>query len=224
MGKSSTKGTPSRVDDKSAGVFPNSRFQSAGLFFDQYAIELAAALGSINRTQLDLAIAILEDAVERDATIFTCGNGGSAAIANHMVCDHQKGINTDTGLQPKLISLSSNVELLTAVSNDISYAEVFAFPLRIHGRRGDVLVTVSSSGNSENIVQAIRAAKTLGIKTVALTGFDGGRSRKEATAAIHVDGWNYGVVEDAHQTCMHVMAQYIRHKVIPKKLLGHRRF
>jgi D-sedoheptulose 7-phosphate isomerase len=205
-------------------TFPNRRHPSTGDYFDQYASELAAALASIERAQLDAAVKILQGAHLRDATIFCCGNGGSASIANHMVCDHQKGVNCDTNLLPRVISLSSNVELITAVTNDIGYADVFAFPLRIHGRKGDVLVAVSSSGQSENIVRVLTAAADMGMETIALTGFDGGASRKLASVTIHVDGWNYGVVEDAHQACMHVLAQYLRHNSIPEELLGKRRF
>ena len=205
-------------------TFPNRRHPSAGDYFDQYATELATALASIDRAQLDAAIAILTGAHERDATIFCCGNGGSASIANHMVCDHQKGVSCDTSLRPRVISLSSNVEVMTAVTNDIGFADVFAFPLRIHGRKGDVLVAVSSSGKSENIIRALKAAAEVGMETIALTGFDGGDSLKLASATIHVDGWNYGVIEDAHQACMHVLAQYLRHEAMPEELLSKRRF
>lgn len=205
-------------------AFPSQLTPSAGVYLDQYAAELTAALASIDRTQLDSAVGILLNALKADATIFCCGNGGSAAIANHMVCDHQKGINSSTEFRPKVVSLSSTVEVITAVSNDIGFADVFAFPLRIHGRKGDVLVTISSSGNSENIVRALEAASELGMETIALTGFDGGRSRQMAHAAIHVDCWNYGIVEDAHQACMHVMAQYIRIGGVPKNLISQLRF
>jgi phosphoheptose isomerase len=183
-----------------------------------------AALASIRREQLNLAVKILEGALESDATIFCCGNGGSAAIANHMLCDHQKGINAGTHHRPRVVSLSSNVEMATAVSNDIGFSEVFAFPLGIHGRKDDVLVAISSSGDSENIVRALAAAANLGMRTIALTGFDGGRSRGLAEVAIHVDGRNYGVIEDAHQACMHVMAQYLRHLAIAQETLGQHRF
>jgi len=218
------KRAPINGEGRLRPLFPNSRIESPGVYLDQYAVEVAAALSSIDRREFDLAVAILEDALKRDASIFTCGNGGSAAIANHMACDHQKGIHADTELRPRVISLSSNVEVITAISNDIGFADVFSYSINLHGRSGDVLVTVSSSGNSENIVRAIEAAARLGMETIALTGFDGGRSRELATAAIHVDGWNYGVIEDAHQACMHVMAQFLRLKVIPDELLGQRRF
>jgi phosphoheptose isomerase len=205
-------------------ICPSKRFATPGSYLDQYVEEGAQAFATIDRAQFNLAVFILADALERDATIFSCGNGGSAAIANHMACDHQKGLSSDTQLRPRVVSLSANAEVLTAVGNDIGYAEVFAFPLRLHARSGDVLVTISSSGNSENIVRALKAASELKMKTVAMTGFDGGRSRRMADAAIHVDHHNYGVVEDVHQACMHVLAQFLRHRVIPEEMLGRCQF
>jgi D-sedoheptulose 7-phosphate isomerase len=203
---------------------PGSHFATPGSYLDLYVAEGIRAFATVDRTQLDLAVFILTDAIDKDATIFICGNGGSAAIANHMVCDHQKGLSSDTRLRPKVVSLSSNVEVMTAVSNDIGFADVFAFPLRLHARSGDVLVVISSSGNSENIVRVLDAASAMKMKTIALTGFDGGRSRSMVDAAIHVDAWNYGVVEDVHHACMHVLAQFLRHRLIPEEMLSHCQF
>jgi D-sedoheptulose 7-phosphate isomerase/D-glycero-D-manno-heptose 1,7-bisphosphate phosphatase len=110
-----------------------------------------------------------------------------------------------------VLSLSSNVEIITAVSNDIGYAESFAHPLSLHGRTGDLLIAISSSGNSENIVRALKVAESIGMTRITFTGFDGGRCKELSDANIHVISHNYGVVEDVHQACMHVLAQYVRH-------------
>jgi phosphoheptose isomerase len=142
--------------------------------------------------------------------VFSCGNGGSASIANHLQCDHLKGVRTETDLTPKVLSLNSNVELLTAVANDIGYEEVFAYQLQSQSRPGDVLVAISSSGRSDNIVRALRWANEHGLRTIALTGFSGGEARKVADVAVHVDCTNYGVIEDLHQAVMHGLAQYVR--------------
>jgi phosphoheptose isomerase len=191
--------------------FPGHRYSSAGEYLTAYAAQVTAALASVDRGHLDRAAALLAACLERDGTIFACGNGGSAAIANHLGCDHQKGIHTGTHHRPRVVSLSSNVAVITAVSNDIGYADCFAHPLSLHGRPGDLLITISSSGNSENIVRALEAAGTLRMTRIAFTGFNGGRSRQMADASIHVDAHNYGVVEDVHQSCMHVLAQFVRH-------------
>jgi phosphoheptose isomerase len=193
---------------------PSPASASVGNFLDDYCLTLAAALESIDRLQFRVAVETLSDAMDRDATIFVCGNGGSAAIANHMVCDHQKGVSTDTFRTPKIVSLSSNIELVTAIANDIGYEEVFSYALRLHARRGDVLVTISSSGNSENIVKALWEASTIGMHTIAMSGFDGGRSRAMADVSLHVAVDNYGVIEDSHQTCMHVLAQTLRARAL----------
>lgn len=204
--------------------FPSRRYESAAAYIADYASALTAAHASIDGAQLDAAAAILSAAHTADATIFTCGNGGSASIANHMVCDHQKGVSNDTALRPRVVSLSCNVELLTATTNDVGFAEAFALPLSLHARKGDVLVAISSSGDSENIVRALTVARELGLKSIALTGFNGGRARNMADIALHVDAANYGILEDAHQTIMHALAQFLRQRSMPAELLGKRRF
>jgi len=190
--------------------FPAGRYATAASFFDGYADEATHAAKSVDGAALDRAAAILLDAYTSGAAVFTCGNGGSAAIANHLQCDHSKGVRTDTDLVPKVVSLSTNVELLTAIANDVSYEDVFVYQLQSHSVPGDVLVAISSSGRSPNIVRALTWARDRGLRTIALTGFGGGDARTIAEVAIHVDGANYGIVEDLHQAIMHALAQYIR--------------
>jgi D-sedoheptulose 7-phosphate isomerase/D-glycero-D-manno-heptose 1,7-bisphosphate phosphatase len=102
------------------------------------------------------------------------------------------------------------VELLTAIANDLGYENVFVHQLQSQSRPGDVLVAVSSSGRSPNIVRALTWAQDNGLRTIAITGFDGGEARTVAEVCIHVDCANYGVIEDLHQAVMHALAQYIR--------------
>lgn len=190
--------------------FPAASYPSAGSYFGAYADETARALRSIEPAALDRAAAILLDAYTRGAGVFSCGNGGSASIANHMQCDHMKGIRTATDLVPRVVSLNANMELVSAIANDLGYEEVFAHQLQSQSGPGDVLVAVSSSGRSPNIVRALTWARECGLRTIALTGFGGGDARTVAEVAIHVDCTNYGIIEDLHQTIMHALAQYIR--------------
>lgn len=205
-------------------AFPEHPFPSIASFYTAYAEELALAARSVSGEALDRAQAVLSAAIARDAQIFACGNGGSAAIANHLVCDHTKGVCTDTGLRPRVQSLSSNVEVLTAIANDIDYAQVFAWQLSLLARPGDVLITISSSGDSPNVVEAVRWARENGVATISLTGFSGGRSATEADVNIHVAAENYGVVEDLHQSLMHVLAQFLRQSRMPAELVAVRKF
>ncbi|MCW2930532.1 MAG: phosphoheptose isomerase [Actinomycetia bacterium] len=190
--------------------FPAAPFVHAGSYWGEYIKELTRAGETIDPEAMQRAVDILIEAYTTGARTFSCGNGGSASISNHMQCDHTKGVRTATDLIPHVLSLTTNVELLTAIANDISYADVFTYQLQSQARPGDVLVAVSSSGRSKNIVDAIAWANENGLHTIAITGFQGGAARTTAEVAIHVDCTNYGVVEDLHQAVMHSLAQYVR--------------
>ena len=205
-------------------TFPDKYFGDIGAYADAYYDRLSLAAAYIDRGALAGAVRILKGALDRDAQIFSCGNGGSASIANHLLCDFAKGIQTDTPHRPRVVSLASNVEILTAIANDISYDDVFVYQLATQAREGDVLMTISSSGDSENIIRALAHARANGIPTIAMTGFSGGRSRKNADVHIHVSGDNYGVVEDTHQSIMHLLAQFLRLSSMPREQIANRKF
>jgi len=190
--------------------FPMAPHASAASYFDAYAEEMARAAKSVDSAILERAAVTLAEAYVRGARVFSCGNGGSASIANHMQCDHMKGIRTATDLRPHVLSLSSNVELVTAIANDTDYENTFVYQLQSQSEPGDVLLAVSSSGRSPNIVRALTWARDQGLRTIALTGFDGGAARAVAEVSVHVDCTNYGIVEDLHQAIMHALAQFIR--------------
>jgi histidinol-phosphate phosphatase family protein len=190
--------------------FPVARYETADAFARDYSSELAKGMATIDLVQVERAAGLLNAAYARDAVVFACGNGGSASIANHLQCDHSKGVRNGTELHTRVVSLSANAELLSAIANDIGYESVFEYQLQSQGRAGDVLVAVSSSGRSPNIVRALEWAAAHGMETISLTGFEGRPARDMASVSIHVDSQNYGVVEDAHQACMHLLAQYVR--------------
>ena len=204
--------------------FPHSQTQDIAAYFDGYAEELARAAASLPRAELARAQSLLHDCIARDGSIFACGNGGSAAIANHLVCDFGKGMRADTAMRPRVRSLSSGPEILTAIGNDLSYAETFSLQLDGFARPGDLLISVSSSGDSENIVRAVQWARENGVATIALTGFGGGRSATLADVNLHIASTNYGVVEDLHQSIMHALAQFTRQSLMPAELVRQRRF
>jgi phosphoheptose isomerase len=202
---------PAQPADASPVKFPVAPHANASSYFDAYADEISRAAKTIEAAALDRAGALLIEAYAGGSRAFSCGNGGSASIANHMQCDHVKGVRTGTDLAPRVHSLSANVELLTAIANDLGYEDVFVYQLQTQAEPGDVLVAVSSSGRSPNIVQALTWARDHGLRTIAVTGFDGGASRRVAEVSIHVECANYGVIEDLHQAVMHALAQYVRH-------------
>lgn len=138
------------------------------------------------------------------------GNGGSAAIADHFCCDFVKGVRNDTNLRPRCTSLVSNGPVLTAIANDYSYNSIFS--KQIEYVEPSLVIAVSSSGNSKNIVEGLQAARSLGIKTIALVGFDGGDVLKQnlADVVVHINTDNYGIIEDSHMMILHSWVQKIR--------------
>lgn len=169
----------------------------------KYASVLHCALLGIDEGALDAAFDRIKESRRMGGTVYVAGNGGSAAIAEHLMCDFMKGSNI------KVQSLVSNVAMLTAMANDLDYQDIFAAKLKMVGASSrDVLILVSSSGMSPNIVRAIEYAKELSIPVIGLSGFNGGILRDECDVSLHVPVHNYGVIEDAHQAIMHVLAQW----------------
>jgi D-sedoheptulose 7-phosphate isomerase len=210
--------------DVARSKFPTVWFESASQYFEAYRDEIIRSWSTVDPAAVTAAAQVLIDCIDRDGVIYACGNGGSAAIANHLLCDFQKGIQTDTTAKPRVVSLSCNLEIITAIGNDIGYEDIFVYQLRTMARPGDVIVTISASGNSENIVRAMNWAKNNGVPTIALVGFAGGRSGALADVMIHVAAQNYGTVEDVHQSIMHILAQYLRQSRMKAEQIAHRHF
>ncbi|MBI2979151.1 MAG: SIS domain-containing protein [Rhodospirillales bacterium] len=205
-------------------TFPDEKFSSVAGYAAAYFAEVGRAQASVDRKKLTQALKLLDAAYERGATLYVCGNGGSASISNHLVCDHSKGGQTDTDLRPKVVSLATNIEMITAIANDIDFDDVFVYQLRTLAEKGDVLLTISASGDSENVVRAAEWANKNGIEVIAFTGFKGGRTAMLANVNLHVKGDNYGVVEDAHQSLMHILAQYVRLSRMKEDVIKKRKF
>lgn len=182
--------------------------------YSNYLDHLKSVLDSLNMDELDAATHILADAFNKDRTVFVAGNGGSAATASHLACDFCK---TTLGKQPKSvdrrlrsIALSDNVPLMTAYGNDCEYQDIFAEQLRTLARAGDVLIVITASGNSPNVVRALEAAKQIGVKTIGFLGFKGGKSKDLADHYILAESENYGVIEDAHSVFMHMLTEHLK--------------
>jgi D-sedoheptulose 7-phosphate isomerase len=174
-----------------------------------YANTLSEALLSIDWQQLYLAISAIETVRSRSARLWVAGNGGSAAISDHLLCDWVKGTFTTAQPPLRVHSLVSDTAMLTACANDFGYEASFSRQLEMRAQPGDVVICLSSSGNSPNIIAALRQAHAMGLKTIAFTGFNGGVAAKLADISLHIPAQNYGVVEDCHQILMHNIAQYI---------------
>ena len=174
-----------------------------------YANRVRAGLESVDKEQLEKVLQVLDVAYRKRIPVFVCGNGGSLTMSDHFHCDHAKGTHYDALLRPKIEPLTSG-SILTAIANDIGYEDVFSFQLSMKGSAGDILVAISASGNSPNIINAIKQAHKLNMETIAFVGFEGGEAAKLSDYVLHVREDNYGIVEDCHQCLMHILAQQIR--------------
>ncbi len=184
-------------------------------FASAYIGYLQSILQKLNTAEIGRFVETLLDARRRGATIFFIGNGGSAATASHFANDISIGTNSYD--QPfRAISLTDNVPVITAIGNDFGYEEIFVRQLRVLGQKGDVLVAISASGNSPNLLTAMAYAKQAGIKTVAITAFDGGKMKSAADEGIHVPTGprEYGPAEDAHMVLDHLVGAYLMRYVL----------
>ena len=178
-------------------------------FLEGYADSLRQGLIAVDPAALTSACQMIEQAGAQGHHVYAIGNGGSAAIADHLCCDLTKGADVP-GCPPIVTtSLAANMPLYSAIANDLEFAEVFSRQIELFGHKGDVLIAISSSGNSENILRAVRRASERDMLTIGLSGFSGGALRSLADISLHVPVDNYGVVEDAHQALMHIVAQFI---------------
>lgn len=179
-------------------------------FAKAYLDYLKAVLSAIDIREIARFVETLLDAREKGATVFIIGNGGSAATASHMANDFS--IGTDSYEKPfRVLSLTDNTPVITALANDFGYEHVFTRQLRVLAKRGDVLVGISASGNSPNLLNAFEFAKEAGLKTVAITAFDGGKMKLMADEGIHVptESKEYGPAEDAHMVLDHLVGAYL---------------
>lgn len=158
-------------------------------------------------------LGVLKNSVRNNQKIFVAGNGGSAALANHYVCDLSKGANKDweNNLNRyQAICLSSNIGYLTAISNDSHYQDIFKQQLVNLASPNDILILISSSGNSPNIVKAAEYAKERGLTVIGISGFSGGRLKEVCHHSAHLNVLSYEVCEDIHGIFGHFLSTYLR--------------
>lgn len=179
-------------------------------FITAYYERFAQALLDFDKGPLRDVLAVFDKVIADGGIVWVAGNGGSAAIANHTVCDASKGTHVEGHPPFRTVSLAANVEMLTAIGNDISYDAVFSEPLKYYLTEKDALLVVSSSGNSPNVVKACEYANARGVPTVAFVGFKGGKLKEIATHVVHIAVDNYGIVEDTHQSLIHALTQYMK--------------
>ena len=186
-------------------------------FYLQYINEEENLLKKINFKELDKIIKTIKKCLKNNNIIYTCGNGGSSSLADHFTCDFIKQTNNKTNLKVKSISLASNFSLISAIANDINYDQIFSFQIEKLGKKNDILFLFSVSGNSKNLLNAVKKAKEMRIKTISFTGFNGGKLSKMSDLNLNFPIANYGIVENCHISIMHYLSQYLRNTSLKSK-------
>lgn len=177
-------------------------------FPEKYRSELLEAIDRIDTGRVETAIDWFRQARDGSRNIFVCGNGGSASTASHFTCDIVKGASLDRPARFRIMALADSLATLTAYSNDVSYDCVFVEQLKNFAQPGDLVMCISGSGNSPNVVRAMEYANSIGCKTIALTGRDGGKLGPLAQLNIHVGVPHMGRIEDAHMVVCHMIAYH----------------
>lgn len=172
-----------------------------------YLLRLMEAISHVKVSEIDDAFALISKIRENNGTVWICGNGGSSATASHMQVDLSFGVSP--GVRAR--SMSDNSAALTATANDVSYEKIFSRQLELEGCEQDMLLVISASGNSANLVHAVVTAKELGMPTCGFLGFDGGCLKELVDISVHTptrDG-DYGVAEDLHASLNHILKEML---------------
>ena len=177
-------------------------------FAAKYRHSLTETLATLNNDAIDKAILWMKEARDNGQTIFVAGNGGSASTASHFACDMVKGASFTRDKRFKVMALTDNLATITAYSNDVGYECVFVEQMRNFAKPGDLFLAISGSGNSPNVVSAMDYANQHGLKTIAMTGRDGGKLGPKANLNLHVPSPHMGRIEDAHLIMCHTICYY----------------
>ena len=179
-------------------------------FAKSYFDYLKEIIDKIDVSEINEFVEVILAARENASTIFFMGNGGSAATASHFANDLAFGSN-EYKKPFRVMSITDNVPILTALGNDFGYNEIFVRQLKVYGKEGDLLVGISASGNSQNLISAFEYALSTGIRTIALTAFDGGKMKQIADQGVHVPTKmkEYGPAEDVHMILDHLISNYL---------------
>lgn len=177
-------------------------------FVEDYRNRVLQAISRIDLAAVHQAIEWFKEARQHQRQIFVCGNGGSASTASHFVCDMVKGASYQRPQRFRILALTDSLPTITAYSNDVGYDCVFVEQLKNFAQPGDIVMALSGSGNSPNVVRALEWANSAGCKTIALTGRDGGKLGPLAHLHIHVPEQHMGRIEDAHMIICHMIGYY----------------
>lgn len=190
---------------------------AVGMDVEAYLERLTTAVGALPRHELTRLGDMLSRAYRNDKQVFTLGNGGSASTASHMAADIAKNTIRPNMRRFRVLSLNDNAAMVTALANDLGYEHVFREQLQNLIRPGDLLIAISASGDSDNVLRAIHYARERCAEVAGILGFDGGKAASLVDVAVVVPSDHYGVIEDVHLIINHIIVDYFKSKLLDEE-------
>lgn len=180
-------------------------------YFNDYRKRLNRLLDQVDIETFEQVLSTIISAFKSGKTVYVCGNGGSAATASHIQTDFSFFVRYFTKFRPKVVALTDNVPMITAVGNDTSFDDIFVEQLKGHFNNGDVIICISASGNSENVIRAAQYANDNEGKSIAFVGFTGGKLKDIVTHSLYTPNarGDYGPIEDLHMIYEHLIVNYL---------------
>ncbi|MBQ6026176.1 MAG: SIS domain-containing protein [Lachnospiraceae bacterium] len=175
------------------------------MYIEKYIEDEKKVLDMLDRNEINRALNLLEECLKNDSNIYIFGNGGSSATASHFVNDFNKGISENTKKKFRFQCLNDNIPTVMAIANDIGFDEIFRFQLNERITDKDVIIAISGSGNSKNVINAVEYAKSVGCKIIGLTGFIGGKLKELSDISLHAPINSMQITEDIHMFFDHLM-------------------
>jgi D-sedoheptulose 7-phosphate isomerase len=180
---------------------------------EEYLSGVSAAIAALDHEKIAAVTAEFERAYREGRRLFTCGNGGSASTASHLVCDFQKSLIAPDGQCLKAFALSDSIPLITAWANDADYTQVFANQLGVLAEEGDLLLAISGSGNSPNVLNAVERARAMGLFTIGWSAYGGGKLADRVDLSVVVPVHNMQIAEDVHLILGHLVFTQLMQKI-----------
>lgn len=182
-----------------------------------YISRLMEAIGKLDVEEINTAMNVILDTYQAEGNIYIFGNGGSASTASHYACDFNKGINEYVDKKFNFVCLNDNIPTMMAIANDIGYEDIFVYQLQNKLKANDLVIGISGSGNSPNIIKAIKYANQEKVKTLGITGYDGGKLREISAHSINTSVHDMQISEDIHMIIDHLMMQVMMGELVQNK-------
>ena len=179
-------------------------------FAKSYLGSLKEILNKLPLNDLAKAMEEIKSALDSDRCVFIAGNGGSASTASHIANDFTHTVPKSCEKRIKALALTDNIASITAIANYLEFADVFSAQLRSLAKKGDILIVISGSGNSQNLIKAVQSAKKIGASTIGFLGMDGGKLKTLVDIPVIVDSSDYGPIEDIHLVFDHLITAYLK--------------